>query len=58
MGGSLTCTEQATGGGGGGGGGGEDRNKSQRRKLTPEKEILPPVLQGVEPVTFQSRVRH
>ena len=33
------------------------RNKSQHRKLTPDKKILPPLLQGFEPVTFQSRVR-
>ena len=33
------------------------RNKSQHRKLTPEKRILPPLLQGFEPVTFQSQVR-
>ena len=34
------------------------RNKSQHRKLTLEKTILPPLLQGFEPATFQSRVRH
>ena len=28
------------------------RNKSQHRKLTLEKKILPPVLQGLEPATF------
>ena len=33
------------------------RNKSQHRKLTPEKKILPPLLQGFEPATFRSRVR-
>ena len=33
------------------------RNKSQHRKSTLEKKILPPLLQGFEPVTFQSRVR-
>ena len=33
------------------------RNKSQHRKLTQEKKILPPLLQGFEPVTFRSRVR-
>ena len=33
------------------------RNKSQHRKLTLEKNILPPLLQGFEPATFQSRVR-
>ena len=31
-------------------------NKSQHRKLTLEKKILPPLLQGFEPTTFQSRV--
>ena len=30
------------------------RNKSQHRKSTLEKKILPPLLQGFEPVTFQS----
>ena len=33
------------------------RNKSLHRKLTLEKKILPPLLQGFEPATFQSRVR-
>ena len=33
------------------------RNKSQHRKLTLEKKILPPFQQGFEPATFQSRVR-
>ena len=33
------------------------RNKSQHRKLTLEKKILPPLQQGFEHVTFQSRVR-
>ena len=33
------------------------RNKSQHRKLTLEKKILPPPQQGFEPVTFRSRVR-
>ena len=33
------------------------RNKSQHRKLTLEKKTLPPLLQGFEPATFQSRVR-
>ena len=33
------------------------RNKSQHRKSTPEKKILPPFQQGFEPATFQSRVR-
>ena len=33
------------------------RNKSQHRKLTMEKKILPPFQQGFEPATFQSRVR-
>ena len=32
------------------------QNKSQHRKLTLEKKILPPLLQGFEPTTFQSRV--
>ena len=34
------------------------RNKSRHRKLTLEKKILPPLLQGSEPATFRSRVRH
>ena len=33
------------------------RNKSQHRRSTLEKKILPPLLQGFEPATFQSRVR-
>ena len=33
------------------------RNKSQHRNSTMEKKILPPLLQGFEPATFQSRVR-
>ena len=33
------------------------RNKSQHRKWTLEKKILPPFQQGFEPATFQSRVR-
>ena len=33
------------------------RNKSQHRKFTLEKKILPPFQQGFEPATFQSRVR-
>ena len=33
------------------------RKKSQHRKLTLEKKILSPLLQGFEPETFQSRVR-
>ena len=33
------------------------RNKSQHRKLTLEKKIFPPLLQGFEPATFRSRVR-
>ena len=33
------------------------RNKSQHRKLTLEKKILPPLQQGFEPTTFQSWVR-
>ena len=32
------------------------RNKSQDRKLTLEKKILLPLLQGFEPTTFQSQV--
>ena len=32
------------------------RNKSQHRKLTLEKKILPPPQQGFEPATFRSRV--
>ena len=35
----------------------EYRNKSQHRKSTLEKKILPPLQQGFEPATFQSRVR-
>ena len=33
------------------------RNKSQHRKLTLEKKILPPLLPGLERGTFRSRVR-
>ena len=33
------------------------RNKSQHRKSTLEKKILPPFQQRFEPATFQSRVR-
>ena len=33
------------------------RNKSQHRKLTLEKKILPPLQQGFEPATFWSRIR-
>ena len=33
------------------------RNKSQHRKSTLEKKILPPFQQGFEPATFQSRAR-
>ena len=33
------------------------RNKSQHRKSTLEKKILPPFQQGFEPATFQSRIR-
>ena len=33
------------------------QKKSQHRKLTLEKKILPPLQQGFEPATFQSRVR-
>ena len=32
------------------------QNKSQHRKLTLEKKILPPLLQGFEPATFRSRI--
>ena len=32
-------------------------NKSQRRKLTLEDKILPPLLPGFELATFRSRVR-
>ena len=34
------------------------QNRSQHRKLTLEKKILPLPPQGFEPTTFQSRVRH
>ena len=30
------------------------QNKSQHRKLTLEKKIIPPLLQGFEPTTFKS----
>ena len=33
------------------------RNKSQHRKLTLEKKIVPPLVQVLEPATFLSRVR-
>ena len=33
-------------------GGGADASMSWHRKLTPEKKILPMVLQRLEPVTF------
>ena len=33
------------------------RSKRQHRKLTPEKKILPPLLRGLEPPIFRSRVR-
>ena len=33
------------------------RNKSQHRKLTLEKKIIPPLLQRFKPATFRSRVR-
>ena len=33
------------------------RNKSQHRKLTLEKKILPPLLPGLEPATSRSRAR-
>ena len=35
----------------------EYRNKSQHRKLTHEKKILPPLLQGLEPATVRLLVR-
>ena len=31
-------------------------NKSRRRKLTLEKNILPPLLPGIDPAAFRSRV--
>ena len=34
------------------------QNKSQHRKLTLEKKILPPLMQGFEPATFWSRIWH
>ena len=34
----------------------EYKNKSQHRKLTLEKKVLLPLLQGFEPTTFQSRI--
>ena len=34
------------------------QSKSQHRKLTPEKKILPPLLQGFKPTTFQLQVWH
>ena len=33
------------------------RNKSQHRKLTSNKKIIPPLQPGLEPTTFRSRVR-
>ena len=33
------------------------RNESQHRKLTPEKKILPPLVPGLKPATFRSRVQ-
>ena len=33
------------------------RNNNQHRKLTPEKKPIPPILSGLEPTTFRSRVR-
>ena len=33
------------------------RNKSQHRKLTVEKKIIPPLQQGFEPATFRTQVR-
>ena len=46
----LRATAVTQVGGGGGGGGDVYRNKSQHRKLTPEKR-------GLEPATFRSLVR-
>ena len=34
------------------------RNKSQHRKMIPEKKIVPPFLPGLEPAPFRSRVPH
>ena len=45
------------GGEGLGGGANGYRNKCQHRKLTQEKKILPPLLRGLEPLTFQPGVR-
>ena len=36
----------------------EYQNNSQHRRLTQEKKILPPLLQGLRPMTLQSRDRH
>ena len=33
------------------------RNKGRHRKLTKETKILPPLRPGIEPATFQLRVR-
>ena len=44
--------------GGGWGGGVMDTEMSQHRRLTLEKKILLPLLQGLEPETFWSRVWH
>ena len=44
-------------GGGGGGEGDGYWNKSPDRKLTMGKKIVPPLLPGLEPGTFQSQVR-
>ena len=48
--GSFTCTVVTRGWNG-------YRNKSQHRKSTLDKKIIPPFQQGFEPATFQSRVR-
>ena len=53
----LSATAVTQGGWEWGGGRGGHRSKSQHRKLTLEKKILPPLQQGFEPATFQSRVR-
>ena len=54
---SSDSEPRGRGGGGGTRGWNGYRNKSQHSKLTQEKNILPPLLQGLEPTAFQSRVR-
>ena len=56
--GSFTCYCGNTGGGWGGGVGDGYRNKNQHRKLTLEKKILPPILPGLEPETFDYESNH